>query len=73
MAGKQSGGTLHRALDQGIPSVKSVMSTGAGAIGREETLSSTEAGTLSNGNSDTIIPECTSLCLINRPLEQGRY
>lgn len=48
------------------PSAKSVMSKGAdmGAGGGEETLSSTEAGTLSNGNSDTIIPECTSPCLI---------
>lgn len=46
------------------PSAKYVMSMGAGTVGREETLSSTEAGTLSNGNSDTIIPECTSLCLI---------
>lgn len=40
------------------------MSKGAETVGREENLSSTEAGTLSNGNSDTIIPECTSLCLI---------
>lgn len=46
------------------PSAKSVMSKGADMGGGEETLSSTEAGTLSNGNSDTIIPECTSPCLI---------
>lgn len=55
---------LHSTEKKPFPIIKSAMKESPETVGTEEGLSSNEAGTLSNGNSDTIIPECTSPCLI---------